>query len=103
MENSTPIAPEPITITDFGSFSCRIASRYVTTFSPSTFQAPGTATLAPVATMMFLALSSVVLPSLSLTEIVVGFGQARLSHEDCDVILLHQETDTLDQTIRYLA
>ena len=67
MANSTPMAPEPMMTTDLGSFSWRMASRYVTTFLPSTFHAPGTAAVAPVATMIFFACNSVTFLSASVT------------------------------------
>ena len=63
MANSAPMAPDPMMMTDFGSFSCRMASPYVTTCFPSTFQALGTAALAPVAMMMLAAFNSVTLLS----------------------------------------
>ncbi len=65
--NSTPIDPPPTITTEAGRVSCMIASTYVTIFFPSIFTLGSIAALAPVATMKFFALSSVTLPSLSVT------------------------------------
>ncbi len=76
VENSSPMAPAPMTTTDFGSFSCRIASQKVSTRSPS-ISTPGIdIAVAPVASTKSFAFSCCLVPSSASTSIVFASTNA---------------------------
>src|SRR5581483_204617 len=82
--NSTPMAPEPPMMIDFGRFGSMICSSYVTMFWPFG-TTPGTErTVAPVAMIRLSKVCSVLAPSFA-TEIEVG--EVRVPQPSISVIL----------------